>query len=113
MTVDPQYCTSFLVRNLRERGGPGKLRSFSEETIYRIVKRKGEDSPVYEVEPESGKGPRRVIHRNLLLTCNYLLFEHTLESSARRPKQKRKVTRPAATSPPTQPRKTVRRKSLR
>ena len=27
-------------------------------------------SPVYEVEPESGEGLHRLIHRNLLLPCN-------------------------------------------
>ena len=43
-----------LVRNLSERGGPGKLRSFRENDIYVIVGWKGEDSPVYEVASENG-----------------------------------------------------------
>lgn len=31
-----------------------------------------EDVPIYEVKPEQGKGRSRVLHRNLLLPCDYL-----------------------------------------
>lgn len=49
-----------LVRNLREHGGPGKLRSYWEKTIY-VVKEQVSDNPVFEVvSPECGnkKGTR-------------------------------------------------------
>lgn len=35
----------------------------------------GSDLPIYEVRPERGKGPSRVLHRNLLMSCDYLPFE--------------------------------------
>ena len=43
-----------LVRNMSECGGTGKLRSHWEDRIHVVVTRKGDDSPVYEVKPESG-----------------------------------------------------------
>ena len=61
-----------LVRNLSERGGPGKLRSHWEDSIYIVVNQKRPDSPVYEVKPEAGNGSTRTLHRNLLFlveTC--------------------------------------------
>ena len=61
-----------LVRNLGERGGPGKLRSFWEERVHVIVRRISKKLPVYEVKPENGKGRVRILHRNLLLQCNHL-----------------------------------------
>ena len=62
-----------LVRNLSPRGGPGKIRAFWEEEIHVVVSRKNPESPVYDIKAESGKGKiRTLLHRNLLLPCDYL-----------------------------------------
>ena len=60
-----------LVRNLSERGGPGKLRSHWEQEVHLIVEQKGA-LPVFEVTQEGRKGKSRILHRNLLLPCDFL-----------------------------------------
>ena len=63
-----------LVRNLSQRGGPGKLRSHWEERVHVVIKQKG-SLPVYEVQSEDQRGPKRRLHRNLLLPCELLPLE--------------------------------------
>ena len=58
-----QVGSRVLVRNVTERGGPGKIRSYWEDNIYVIKGQKGEDSPLFEVEPECGRGRTRILHR--------------------------------------------------
>lgn len=82
-----------LVRNLTPRGGTGKLRNHWEDTIYTVIRRVGEEGPVYEVKPEGGKGRSRVLHRNLLLPCDYLPMEMELRTQ---PRTKRKVDKPTS-----------------
>ena len=72
-----------LIRNVKERGGPGKLRSYWEDEIYKIVCQKSDEIPLYDVIPESGEGKTRTLHRNMLFSCSYL----PVEKSATKPSQ--------------------------
>lgn len=50
-----------LIRNLGERGGPGKLRSYWEKSVY--VVKEVSNNPVYVVYPEnSDSGKTRILH---------------------------------------------------
>ena len=92
-----------LVRNLSERGGTGKLRSFWENEVH-VVVGKRDDMPVYEVKKENGEGSSRVLHRNLLLPCSHLPTEGTqIERKAsgkrNRRRQRQPVRRKTTTTP--------------
>uniref|UniRef100_A0A3B3Q8H6 Gypsy retrotransposon integrase-like protein 1 n=1 Tax=Paramormyrops kingsleyae TaxID=1676925 RepID=A0A3B3Q8H6_9TELE len=64
-----------LVKNLTPRGGTGKLRNHWEDVVHTVVRQMGGEGPIYEVKPEWGKGRSRVLHRNLLMPCDYLPLE--------------------------------------
>ena len=66
-----KHADRVLVRNLSERGSPGKLRSYWEQQIHVVVGQRG-NLPVYEIRPEGQTGKPRVSHRNLLLLCTFL-----------------------------------------
>lgn len=74
--VELQPGCRVLVRNMSERGGPGKIRSYWEEQVH-VVQKKRSECPVYEVQPETGQGRVRVLHRNMLLPCEFLPVEQT------------------------------------
>ena len=60
-----------LVKNVSERGETGKLKSFWEHKIYKVVS-VHKDLPIYQIQPEAGGSKIRTVHRNLLLLCNQL-----------------------------------------
>jgi transposase InsO family protein len=91
-----------LVKNVREKGGPGKLRAHWEQEVYVVVDSKP-GGVVYEVKSSSGE--KRVLHRNMLLPCELLEFEthnSTQKSStpATRPTRTGAVTRNKSTRQP-------------
>ena len=55
-----------LVRNVRERGGTGKLNSYWEENIFEVVK-KDQNIPVYTLKNMNKSSDVRDIHGNLMM----------------------------------------------
>ena len=62
------------VRNT-EKGGPEKIRSYWEDTIYQVVNSLNEDSPIYTVELENGRDQQKTLHHTMLLPCDALPVE--------------------------------------
>ena len=83
-----------LVRNVRERGGPGKLRSYWENRVYEVLERIGKDSPVYKVRVEGSDGEIRVLHQNMLYPCPYLAVTTDREKLEKTKKQQRNCREP-------------------
>lgn len=88
-----------LVKNLTPRGGPGKLRDYWEDTVHTVVRQMGPDLPIYEVRPERGRGRSRVLHRNLLMSCDHLPFEKVPEKDNRTRHEQKKTDKPVAVVP--------------
>lgn len=81
-----------LVRNVNIRG-KHKLADRWEHKIHVVVKQIDE-SPVYVVKPETGVGPHRTLHRDLLLPCGFLPVQDDAE-----PDPQIKVTRKLRSRP--------------
>ena len=62
------------MRNVQDKGGTAKLRSYWEPTIFEVV-RKHEEIPIFEIRNLSKKSDKRIVHRNLLMKNNDLSLE--------------------------------------
>ena len=74
-----------------EEGGPGKIRSYWEDKVFKGLSRLHETSPVYTIEPEKDEGRKHTVNRNLLLPCDALTPDDPLPS--RRNKSARRCKR--------------------
>ena len=78
-----------LVRNMAERGGTGKLRSFWEDKVHIVLETYGENPVLYRVQAENDpNGRTRNLHRNMLQPCDDLLDDFNWNLSK---KDKRKA----------------------
>lgn len=70
--------------------GKNKLADKWEEEPYLILKVSDDDTPVFHVKPERGKGATRVLHRNMLLPFNAICPEVITETKppVKKPKPK-------------------------
>ena len=85
-----------LVRNLREKGGTGKLRNHWENRIFKVVDKR-DDSPVYTCVDVHNPKDKRVLHRNLLLKCNDLPLDVVEDSLSPSKKKTGKVVKKKVT----------------
>ena len=93
-----------LVRNHKRSPGPNKLQSYWEKEVYIVNKRVADDMPVYEVAPEDGSGPTRVLHRNMLLPCRDLLSHGDDQKQGQRKEREAPQRRKTRQTQPSLPR---------
>ena len=82
-----------LVKNDREKGGTGKLKSWWVEAIFKVVE-KMEGLPVYKVKNIRKSRDIRVLHRNKLMKYNDLpldVFEEIAENEEIQPRKAKSV----------------------
>ena len=73
-----------LIKNVRDKGGTGKLKAFWETSLFVVIK-KDEKLPVYTMENLNKRGDKRIVHRNLLMKANDLPVELFLEKIEKNP----------------------------
>ena len=83
-----QVGDNVLIRNVCERGGTGKLRSYWESSIFEVIK-KDENLPVYTMKNLHKGCDKRIMHRNLLMKCNDLPVDLFQERCKERKKKKK------------------------
>ena len=81
-----------LVRNMRQREGKVKMRSYWEESLF-TVKEIKENVPVYTIRNVQNRRDVRVVHRNKLMRVNELPLNvfGEVEAETRKPKPKSAV----------------------
>jgi hypothetical protein len=92
--VDLAVGDRVLMRNVRERGGNGKLRNHWESTIFQVIEKK-DDIPVFKVKNLKKGSDVRILHRNLLMKCDDLpldVFDDEEEKRESSPKKAKKKT---------------------
>lgn len=77
-----------LIRNLSQRGGPGKICAYWENNIHVVKERRGVNCLVSVVKPLDGIGQQRILHRNLLLPCPYLIDGQNTQQNTETRKRK-------------------------
>ena len=60
-----------LVKNVREKGGTGKLKSYWEESIFKVLEKR-DGMPVYKIKNLKKSTDVRTVHRNLIMKCDEL-----------------------------------------
>ena len=59
-----------LIRSL-EKGGPGKIRSYWEDKVYKVLSRLNKTSLVHTLEQEKGEGRKLTFYMRLLLMIQH------------------------------------------
>ena len=88
-STDIKIGDDVLLRNHKEKGGTGKLRSHWERTVYNVID-KDEKLPVFTIRPKNAEKPVKRVHRNNIMGCNYLLPEELPKEVKKIKKQKKK-----------------------
>ena len=84
-----------LVKNMREKGGTGKMRSHWERNLFQVVEKR-DDFPVYKVKNVNKGKDICVLHRNMLMKVEELpedMFESEVISRTLSPKVIKKDSR--------------------